>query len=82
MARKRYSAERVVAAVKTHEGGTSIGGMCRKLGISEATLYRWEKDYSGLEPDHVREFRQLRKENERHFQMEKFEFVGTFVGIV
>ena len=51
MARKRYSVERIVAAVKAHEGGTSIGDICRKLGIAEATLYRWKKEYGGLEPD-------------------------------
>ena len=65
MARKRYSVERIVAAVKAHEGGTSIGDICRKLGIAEATLYRWKKEYGGLEPDQVRELKQLREENER-----------------
>ncbi len=65
MARKRYSVEQIVAAVKAQEGGTSIGGICRKLGISEATFYRWKKDYGGLEPDQVRELKQLREENER-----------------
>ena len=53
MARKRYSVEQIVAAVKAHENGTSIGDICRKMGISEATLYRWKKDYGGLEPDQV-----------------------------
>ena len=65
MARKRYSVERIVAAVKAHENGTSIGDICRKLGISEATFYRWKKEYGGLEPDQVRELKQLRGENER-----------------
>ena len=65
MARKRYSVERIVAAVKAHESGTSIGDICRKLGIAEATFYRWKKDYGGLEPDQVRELKQLREENER-----------------
>ncbi len=65
MARKRYSVEQIVAAVKAHESGTSIAGICRKLGISEATFYRWKKDYSGLEPDRVRELKQLREENAR-----------------
>ena len=44
MARKRYSVERIVSAVKAHESGTSIGDICRKVGISEATFSRWEKD--------------------------------------
>ena len=65
MARKRYSVERIVAAVKAHENGASIGDICRKMGISEATFYRWKKEYGGLEPDQIRELKQLREENER-----------------
>ena len=61
MARKRYSVERIVAAVKANESGTSIGDICRKMGIAEATFYRWKKDYGGLEPDQVRELKQLRE---------------------
>ena len=34
-------------------------------GITEATFYRWKKDYGGLEPDQVRELKPLREENER-----------------
>ena len=45
MARKRYLVEPIVAAVKAHENGTQIGDICRKMGISEATFYRWKKDY-------------------------------------
>ena len=65
MARKRYSVEQIVAVVKAHENGTLIGDICRKMGISEATLYRWKKAYGGLEPDQVRELKPLREENER-----------------
>ena len=38
MARKRYSVERIVAAVKANESGTSIGDIYRKMGIAEATF--------------------------------------------
>ena len=48
MARKRYLVEPIVSAVKAHENGTQIGDICRKMGISEATFYRWKKDYGGL----------------------------------
>ena len=51
MTRKRYSVEQIVAAVKVHERGTSIGDIYRKMGIAGATFYRWKKDYGGLEPD-------------------------------
>ncbi len=63
MARKRYSVEQIVAAVKQHELGTSVPELCRKLGIAEATFYRWKQQYGGLEACEARELKQLREEN-------------------
>ena len=65
MKRKRYSVEQIVAALKQHENGLSVGEVTRKLGIAEQTFYRWKARYSGLEPDEARELKQLREENER-----------------
>jgi len=63
MKRKRYSVERIVAAVKQHELGTPAADVARKLGIAEQTFYRWKKQYGGLEASEVRELKQLREEN-------------------
>ena len=65
MKRKRYSVEQIIAAVKQHELGTSAADISRKLGIAEATFYRWKKQYGGLEPSEARELRQLREENQK-----------------
>ena len=35
------------------------------MGISEQTLYRWKKQYVGLEVDQIRELKQLEEENSR-----------------
>jgi len=51
--------------VKQHETGATVADICRKLGIAEGTFYRWKKEYGGLEPDQLRELRQLHEENER-----------------
>ena len=37
--------------------------MCRKMGISEATFYRWKQLYGGLMPSEVKKLRQLEEEN-------------------
>ena len=63
MKRKRHSIEQIVAAVKLHEQGTSVADICRKLGIAEATFYRWKQQYGGLEASEIRELKQLREEN-------------------
>ena len=65
MKRKRYSVEQIVAVVKQHELGTPVVDIVRKLGIAEQTFYRWKKQYGGMEPDQVRELKQLREENAR-----------------
>ena len=63
MKRKRCSIEQIVSAAKQHELGTPATDISRKLGIAEQTFYRWKKQYGGLEPDEVRELKQLREEN-------------------
>jgi putative transposase len=65
MKRKRYSVEQIVAAVKEHDAGSPVVDICRKLGVAEATFYRWKQRYGGLEPNEVRELKQLREENSK-----------------
>ena len=40
-----------------------IADLCRKVGISEQSFYRWKKVYGGLQPSEARELKQLRDEN-------------------
>ena len=39
-----------------------VGDLCRKVGISEQSFYRWKKVYGGLQPSEARELKQLRDE--------------------
>lgn len=71
MARKRYSVEQIVAAVKQHELGTSVPELCRKLGIAEATFYRWKQQYGGLEACEAREARELKQLREENAKLKK-----------
>jgi putative transposase len=52
-------------ALQQAEGGTQVGEVCRKMGISEATFYRWKQLYGGLMPSEVKKLRQLEEENTR-----------------
>ena len=63
MPKKRFSDEQIAFALRQAEAGTTVGEICRKMGIAEATFYRWKKEYGGLEPGQARELRQLREEN-------------------
>jgi transposase-like protein len=49
MKRKRFSVEQIVAVLKQLEVGVPVAELIRQVGISEQTLYRWKKQYKGLE---------------------------------
>jgi len=60
--RKRFSTEQIAAVLQQAEQGIPIGELCRQVGVSEQTYYRWKKVYGGLQPSEVRELKQLRDE--------------------
>ena len=51
--------------LKQAELGVPVAELIRQVGITERTLYRWKKQYKGLETDQVRQLKQLRDENAR-----------------
>jgi putative transposase len=63
MKRKRFSVEQIVAVLKQAQVGVPVAGLIRLVRITEQTLYRWKKQYKGLETDQVRQFKQLQEEN-------------------
>jgi len=66
MRRSRFTEEQIIAALKEHEvppGGT--GELCRRLGVSTETLYRWRRKYGGMEVSEARRLRGLEEENSR-----------------
>jgi len=65
MKKSRFTEQQIAFALQQAESGTAITEVCRKLGISEQTFYRWKKRYGGLMPSEVRKMRQLEEENGR-----------------
>ena len=65
MKKKRFSVEQITAVLKQAEAGATVGDLCRQVGISEQTFYRWKKAYGGMLPSEARELKQLRDENTR-----------------
>lgn len=63
MKRKRFSIEQIVAVLKQAEVGVPVVEVCRQVGITEQTFYRWKKQYLGLQSDQVRQLKQLQEEN-------------------
>ncbi len=50
-------------ALKQAELGTPVTEVCRKMGVSEATFFRWKQKFGGLGPSELRKLRQLEEEN-------------------
>jgi putative transposase len=69
MRRKRYTEPQIVFALQQAEAGTVVGEICRKMGIAEATFYRWKKHYGDLDVTELRRLRQLEDENRRLKQL-------------
>ena len=53
--KKSYGAEQIIGLLRQSEillsQGKSITEVCRQLGISDATYYKWRKFYGGLKVD-------------------------------
>ncbi len=65
MPKKRFTDEQVAFALRQAEAGTAIGEICRKMGVSEATFYRWRKVYAGMGVVEIRRLKQLEDENSK-----------------
>ncbi len=63
MRQSRFSEEQIVSILNQAENGITTAELTRKLGISEATFYRWKKKYSGMGVAELRRLKQLEQEN-------------------
>ena len=67
--KKRYSAEQIVGMLREADvelgKGEKVPDVCRKLGITQQTYYRWRTKYGSMEPKMARQVQELQKENAR-----------------
>ncbi len=63
MKASRFSEAQIAFVLRQAEDGTSVGEVCRKAGISEATFYNWRKKFAGLMPSEMKRLKQLEEEN-------------------
>ncbi len=63
MKQKRYTDEQIAFALRQAESGTAVAEICRKLGVSEPTFYRWKKQFAEMGTVEIRRLKQLEEEN-------------------
>jgi transposase-like protein len=67
MARKRHTPEQIITKLREAEvalaKGQTTSQVCRQIGVTEHTYYRWRKEYGGLRVDQAKRLKELEKEN-------------------
>ncbi len=63
MEKKRFTEEQIVYALAQESTGQTIAEICRKLGVSEQTFYRWKSEFGAMGVAEVRRLKQLEDEN-------------------
>ena len=65
MRKARFTEEQITYALKQVESGKPVGEVCRQLGVSEQSFYRWKRKYQGIGIAELRRLRQLEDENRK-----------------
>jgi len=67
MGRRHFKPEQIIHMLREAEiklaGGKRIGEVCRELGISEQSYYRWRKEYGGMQVSQAKKLKDLEREN-------------------
>jgi transposase-like protein len=69
MAKKRYKAEDIIHKLREADvllaQGKPVAEVCRALGVTDVTYYRWRKEYGGLKVEQAKRLKELEQENAR-----------------
>ena len=63
MKKGRYTEEQIAFALQQAEHGTPVAEVCRKMGVTEQSFYRWKKKYGGMLPSDMKKLKLLEEEN-------------------
>ena len=67
MIKKRFITEQIIGKLREAEvlqsKGEPMESICRQLGVTEQTYYRWRKEYGGIRLDQAKRLKELEKEN-------------------
>ena len=63
MKRSRFTEDQIIGILKEHEAGVAVADLCRKHGVSNASIYKWKAKYGGMDVSEARRLKALEDEN-------------------
>lgn len=69
MKKSQFTPEQITFSLRQAESGTPVPEVCRKMGISDQTFYRWKKRYLGMGIAELRRLKVLEEENRKLKQL-------------
>jgi putative transposase len=65
MRKSRFTDSQIMAVLKRAEGGESVPELCREVGVSTATFYKWRAKFGGMDVSMMARMKELEDENRR-----------------
>ncbi|WP_315783430.1 IS3 family transposase [Bradyrhizobium sp. SZCCHNPS1003] len=65
MKRSRFTEEQIIGILKEHEAGVPVADLCRKHGVSDASIYKWKAKFGGMDVSEAKRLKTLEDENTR-----------------
>ena len=69
MPRKRFSTSEIINKLREAEvlisQGQSVAQVCKHIGVTDQTYYRWRKEFGSLSTDQAKQLKELQRENAR-----------------
>ena len=65
MVRQRFTEEQIIGFLKRCDAGLSVADLCREVGVSSATVYKWKAKFGGMDVSDARRLKGLEDENRK-----------------